>query len=97
MGWYVTTFLEAANDAERQRNRYFIKQCIFFTSDNFFYKHAEIIAFTAMSFTQTNYSQDEFVKKFVAGRKIIEIMWPGWFEFLNDKERKGEVVHAYDS
>ena len=83
--------------AEKHRNRSFIKQCLFFTSDNFFYKNAEIIAFTAMSFAQANYSQDEFVKKLVAGRKIIEIMWPGWFEFLNDKERKGEVVHAYDS
>ena len=88
---------KSANDAERLRNRCFIKQCLFFTSDNFFYKNAEIIAFTAMAFTQTNYNKDAFIKKLVAGRKIIEIMWPGWFEFLNDKERKGEVVHAYDS
>ena len=88
---------KSANDAERRRNMYFIKHCLFFTSDNFFYKHAEIIAFTAMTFAPANYDKDEFVKKLVAGRKIIEIMWPGWFEFLNAKERKGEVVHAYDS
>ena len=88
---------KSSSDAERQRNRHFVKHCLFFTSDNFFYKNADIIAFTAMSFAQTNYSQEEFVKKLVAGRKIIEIMWPGWFEFLNDKERKGEIVHAYDS
>ena len=88
---------KAANDSERCRNRFFIKQCLFFTSDNFFHKHVDVIAFTAMAFAHTNYDKDEFAKKLVSGRKIIEIMWPGWFEFLNDKERKGEVVHAYDS
>ena len=50
-----------------------------------------------MTFANTNYDKEEFLKKLVAGRKIIEIMRPGWFEFLNDKERKGEVVYAYDS
>ena len=86
-----------ANDEERQRNRYFIKHCLFFTSDSFFYGNVEAIAFTAMACTIINYSKEDFINKLLAGRKIIEIMWPGWFEFLNAKERKGEVVNAYDS
>ena len=69
----------------------------FFTSDNFFDKNSYAMAHTVVALGLTKCDTEEFLKKLIIARKIIEAMLPGWFEFLREKEEKGEKVHAGDS
>ena len=75
----------------------FTKNCVFFTSDNFFDKNSYAMAHTVVALGLTRCYTEEFLKKLITARRMIEIMWPGWFEFLREKEEKGEKVHAGDS
>ena len=55
------------------------------------------MAFTATAMIGTAYDQDALMRKLLVARKMVEVMWPGWYEFLDEKEKNGEIVNAHDS